>query len=67
MYQEMRLLWRLGMLLIALFSFGTTRAMEEVPALYRDIAQAHSIAATDLYAYAVAGTGRVDEYRRIIP
>ena len=24
MYQEMRLLWRLGMLLIALFSFGTT-------------------------------------------
>lgn len=67
MYQEMRLLWRLGMLLIALFSFGTTRAMEEVPALYRDIAQTHSIAATDLYAYAVAGTGRVDEYRRIIP
>ena len=62
MYQKIRLL-----LLLALFPACTVWAAPDVPALYREIAQEHGIAAVDLYAYAVAGTGRVDEYRRIIP
>lgn len=62
MYRKIRLL-----LLLALFPACTVWATGEVPALYHDIAQEHSITAADLYAYAVAGTGRVDEYRRIIP
>lgn len=46
-----------------LFAFSAQAA----PHLYEDIASRHSLSGEELYAYAVAQTGRVNEYRRVIP
>lgn len=40
---------------------------QAVPRLYDDIASKHALSGEELYAYAVAQTGRVNEYRRVIP
>lgn len=40
---------------------------QAAPRLYDDIAKQYALSGEELYAYAVAQTGRINEYRRVIP
>lgn len=47
--------------------FFAAFSAQAVPRLYDEIASKHALSGEELYAYAVAQTGRVNEYRRVIP
>lgn len=56
--------------LAAVFSLAVTNTCAEasnVPKIYGDIAAGHGISGETLHAWALAQTGRTNEYRRVVP